>query len=98
LGGAASYRLAVSRYVSTSGPSATTLSSLVWRCSSPWPGLSHRFPTVSAFNDPSYPGGFSRFIRRGQLNFEDGLVVYHSVVFIRRAKYIVQEGNTPAVR
>jgi hypothetical protein len=44
------------------------------------------------------PGAFSRFIRRGQLTFEDGLVVYHSVVFIRRAKYIVQEGNTPAVR
>jgi hypothetical protein len=42
------------------------------------------------------PGGFSRFIRRGQLNFEDGHVVYHGILWIRRAKYIVQEGNSPA--
>ena len=42
------------------------------------------------------PGGFSRFIRRGQLTFEDGHVVYHGVLWIRRAKYIVQEGNSPA--
>ena|ERR1700728_2229624 len=40
-------------------------------------------------------GGFSRFIRRGQLNFEDGHVVYHSILWIRRAKYIVQAGNSP---
>ena len=44
------------------------------------------------------PGGFSRFIRRGQLNFEDGLVVYHSILWIRRAKYIVLVGNSPAGR
>jgi hypothetical protein len=43
-------------------------------------------------------GGFSRFIRRGQLNFEDGLVVYHGILWIRRAQYIVQEGNTPVGR
>lgn len=43
-------------------------------------------------------GGFSRFIRRGQLNFEDGRVVYHSILWIRRAKYIVQTGNSPAGR
>ena len=43
-------------------------------------------------------GGFSRFIRRGQLNFEDGLVVYHGILWIRRAQYIVQEGNSPAGR
>ncbi|HEX3794567.1 MAG TPA: hypothetical protein VHV57_08705 [Acidimicrobiales bacterium] len=43
-------------------------------------------------------GGFSRFIRRGQLNFEDGHVVYHTILWIRRAKYIVQTGNTPAGR
>ena len=42
------------------------------------------------------PGGFSRFIRRGQLNFEDGLVVYHGILWIRRAQYIVQEGNSHA--
>jgi hypothetical protein len=40
-------------------------------------------------------GGFSRFIRRGQLNFEDGLVVYHGILWIRRAQYIVQVGNSP---
>jgi hypothetical protein len=41
-------------------------------------------------------GGFSKLIRRGQLNFEDGLVVYHGLVWIRRAQYIVQEGNRRA--
>ena len=40
-------------------------------------------------------GGFSRFIRRGQLTFEDGHVVYHGILWIRRARYIVQEGTTP---
>jgi hypothetical protein len=43
-------------------------------------------------------GGFSRFIRRGQLNFEDGRVVYHGILWIRRAAYIVQTGNSPAGR
>jgi hypothetical protein len=43
-----------------------------------------------------YPGGFSRFIRRGQLTFEDGHVVYHGFLWIRRAQYIAQEGNIPA--
>jgi hypothetical protein len=44
------------------------------------------------------PGGFSKFIRRGQLTFEDGHVVYHSILWIRRARYIAQEGNSPAAR
>jgi hypothetical protein len=44
------------------------------------------------------PGSFSRFIRRGQLTFEDGHVVYHGILWIRRAQYIVQEGNSPAGR
>jgi len=44
------------------------------------------------------PGGFSRFIRRGQLNFEDGHVVFHSFLWIRRAKYIAQTGNSPVGR
>jgi hypothetical protein len=44
------------------------------------------------------PGGFSRFIRRGQLTFEDGHVVYHSILWIRRAKYIVAEGNRAVAR
>jgi len=38
-------------------------------------------------------GWFSRIIRRGQLNFSDGTVVYHGILWIRRAQYIVQEGN-----
>lgn len=41
------------------------------------------------------PGGFSRFIRRGQLTFEDGQVVYHGILWIRRARYIAQEANIP---
>ena len=44
------------------------------------------------------PGGFSRFIRRGQLTFEDGHIVYHGVLWIRRARYIVQEANSPVAR
>lgn len=44
------------------------------------------------------PGGFSRFIRRGQLNFEDGHVVYHGILWIRRASYIAREGNSPPPR
>ena len=46
-------------------------------------------PTASAF---------MRFVRRGQLTFQDGTIVYHSVVFIRRAQYIAQEANLPAGR
>jgi hypothetical protein len=38
----------------------------------------------------------SRLIRRGQLTFQDGTVVYHSPLWIRRAQYIAQEGNIPA--
>ena len=44
------------------------------------------------------PGGFSRFIRRGQLTFEDGHVVYHGILWIRRARYIDQEANSPVAR
>ena len=39
---------------------------------------------------------FMRFIRRGQLTFQDGTIVYHSVIFIRRAQYIAQEANQRA--
>lgn len=39
-----------------------------------------------------------RFIRRGQLTFQDGTIAYHSVWFIRRARYIAQEANLPAGR
>lgn len=41
---------------------------------------------------------FMRFIRRGQLTFQDGTIVYHTVIFIRRAQYIAQEANQPASR
>ncbi|HEX3706134.1 MAG TPA: hypothetical protein VHV76_05840 [Mycobacteriales bacterium] len=41
-------------------------------------------------------GWFSRVIRRGQLTFSDGTVVYHGIFWIRRAQYIAQEGNIPA--
>ncbi|MGN6472477.1 MAG: DUF2510 domain-containing protein [Mycobacteriales bacterium] len=40
-------------------------------------------------------GWWSRLIRRGQLTFHDGTVVYHSPIWIRRAHYIAQEGNIP---
>lgn len=39
---------------------------------------------------------FMRFVRRGQLTFRDGTIAYHSVLFIRRARYIAQEANLPA--
>jgi hypothetical protein len=39
---------------------------------------------------------FMRFIRRGQLTFQDGTIVFHTVVFIRRAQYVAQEANLPA--
>lgn len=41
-------------------------------------------------------GWWSRAIRRGQLTFHDGTVVYHSPLWVRRAQYIAQEGNIPA--
>jgi hypothetical protein len=39
---------------------------------------------------------FMRFIRRGQLTFQDGTIVYHTFIFIRRVQYIAQEANLPA--
>jgi hypothetical protein len=56
-----------------------------------------RHPGLVTLGSP-YPGGFSGFIRRGQLNFEDGSVVYHGILWIRRAAYIVDAGNSPAAR
>jgi pimeloyl-ACP methyl ester carboxylesterase len=40
------------------------------------------------------PSWFSRVIRRGQLTFEGGTIVYHAILWIRRAQYVAQEGNT----
>jgi hypothetical protein len=55
----------------------------------------HRGPGVVQLGAPD-ASAFMRFIRRGQLNFQDGTIVYHSVIFIRRARYIAQEANLPA--
>jgi hypothetical protein len=54
-----------------------------------------RGPGLVELGSPS-SNGFMRFIRRGQLNFQDGTVVYHGFIFIRRAQYIAQEANLPA--
>lgn len=56
-----------------------------------------RGPGVVRLGAPD-AGSFMRFIRRGQLTFQDGTVAYHSVLFIRRARYIAQEANLPAGR
>jgi hypothetical protein len=53
-----------------------------------------RGPGVVQLGAPT-ASAFMRFIRRGQLTFQDGTIVYHSVVFIRRAMYIAQEANLP---
>ena len=58
-----------------------------------------RGPGVVALGAPSpSSSSFMRFIRRGQLTFQDGTIVYHSFIFIRRARYIAQEANLPAGR
>ena len=54
-----------------------------------------RQPGVVQLGAPA-ASAFMRFIRRGQLTFQDGTIVYHSVIFIRRAQYIEQEANLPA--
>src|ERR1700690_2612997 len=68
-----------------------------------WP---FHFPGKLLMRHPRGPGvvelgapaasSFMRFIRRGQLTFQDGTIVYHSFIFIRRAQYIAQEANLPA--
>lgn len=54
-----------------------------------------RGPGVVQLGAPA-ASSFMRFVRRGQLTFRDGTVVYHAVLFIRRARYIAQEANLPA--
>jgi hypothetical protein len=54
-----------------------------------------RGPGVVQLGAPA-ASSFMRFIRRGQLTFQDGTIVYHSFIFIRRAQYIAQEANLPA--
>lgn len=40
-------------------------------------------------------GWWSKVIRRGQLTFSDGTVVYHGILWIKRARYVAQESNIP---
>jgi hypothetical protein len=54
-----------------------------------------RGPGVVQLGAPA-ASSFMRFIRRGQLTFQDGTIVYHSFIFIRRAQYIAQEANLSA--
>jgi hypothetical protein len=54
-----------------------------------------RGPGVVQLGAPT-SSAFMQFIRRGQLTFQDGTIVYHSIFFIRRARYIDQEANLPA--
>jgi hypothetical protein len=54
-----------------------------------------RGPGVVRLGAPA-ASSFMGFIRRGQLTFQDGTIAYHSVMFIRRARYIAQEANLPA--
>ena len=56
-----------------------------------------RGPGVVQLGAPA-ASSFMRFIRRGQLTFRDGTIVFHTVVFIRRVQYIAQEANLPAGR
>jgi len=56
-----------------------------------------RGPGVVQLGSPT-SSAFMRFIRRGQLTFQDGTIVYHSFIFIRRAQYVAQEANLPAGR
>ncbi len=53
-----------------------------------------RGPGVVRLGAPT-ASAFMRFIRRGQLSFQDGTIVYHSVIFIRRAQYVAQEAKLP---
>ncbi len=56
-----------------------------------------RAPGVVRIGAPT-ASPFMRFIRRGQLTFQDGTIAYHSVLYIRRARYVAQEANLAAGR
>lgn len=55
-----------------------------------------RGPGVVTIGPGNRTGWFSRVIRRGELNFSDGTVVYHGIFWIKRAQYVAQEANIPA--
>lgn len=57
-------------------------------------GVFERGPGLVAIGSPK-GGWWSNFIRRGQLTFRDGTVVYHGILWIKRARYVAQEGNLP---
>jgi hypothetical protein len=44
----------------------------------------------------THRSGLVRFLLRGQLQFQDGLSVYHSFWFIKRSQYIQAEANSAA--
>jgi hypothetical protein len=54
-----------------------------------------RGPGVVRLGAPA-ASSFMRFIRRGELTFRDGTIVYHTIIFIKRVQYIAQEANLPA--
>ena len=56
-----------------------------------------RGPGVVRIGEPT-ASSFMQFIRRGQLTFRDGTIVYHSFIYIRRARYVEQEANLPSGR
>ena len=53
-----------------------------------------RGPGLVTIGSPK-TGWWSKFIRRGQLTFSDGSVVYHGILWIKRARYVAQESNIP---
>jgi hypothetical protein len=53
-----------------------------------------RGPGLVTIGSPK-TGWWSKFIRRGQLTFSDGTVAYHGILWIKRARYVYQEGNIP---
>jgi hypothetical protein len=53
-----------------------------------------RSPGLVTIGSPK-TGWWSKFIRRGQLTFSDGTVVYHGILWIKRARYVAQESNIP---
>ena len=55
-----------------------------------------RGPGVVQIGPGNRQGWLSRVIRRGELNFSDGEIVYHGIFWIRRAQYVAQEANIPA--
>ena len=54
-----------------------------------------RGPGIVRIGEPT-ASSLMQFIRRGQLTFQDGTIVYHSFIYIRRARYVEQEANLPA--